>query len=210
MKRTKALSIIRERLRGKRLLHSESTALLSERMAALLGVDTEQAYLAGLLHDIAKPLPNQELLRRMEKYKLHDDNVSVLHASLLHAPVGAALLERKYGVEDADIIEAVRFHTTGGEGMSLLAQIVYAADFLDPVRAFPKQDKAWAIMDEDFFAGLLYITRFSMKRVLRHWQFLHPGTLALYNEMLGKVHDKKREKKPLRGIDRAITLEIKL
>ncbi len=94
--------------------------------------------------------------------------------------------------------------------MSLLAQIVYAADFLDPVRAFPKQDKAWSIMDDDFFSGLLYITRFFHERVLRHWQFLHPGTLALYNEMLGRVHDKKRSKAPLRGIDRAITLEIKL
>lgn len=210
MKRAKALSIIRERLRGKRLLHSESTALLCERMAALLGEDAETAYVAGLLHDIAKPLSNRELLERTEKYKLQNDKISNMHPSLLHAPVGAALLEKKYKVDNNGIIEAVRCHTTGSAGMSLLAQIVYAADFLDPVRAFPKQEKAWSIMDEDFYAGLLYITRFSMKRVMRHWQFLHPGTLALYNEMLGRIHDKKREKKPLRGIDRAITLEIHL
>jgi HD superfamily phosphohydrolase YqeK len=47
-------------------------------MAALLGVDPEQAYVAGLLHDIAKPLPNQELLRRAGNYRLPEDSISGL------------------------------------------------------------------------------------------------------------------------------------
>ena len=210
MKRTKLLKIVTERLSGKRLLHSRSTAIISERMAELLGVDPEKAFTAGLLHDIAKPFSNKELLLKAEKFRLKLDKTALRQPSLLHAPVGAAVVKNKIGIMDEQILEAIANHTTGDAGISPLALIVYAADFLDPIRAFPKQEKAWAIMDGDFYEGILYITRFTMKRVLRHWQLLHPKTVALYNEMQLKTRDKGRKRFPLKGITRTIKLEIEL
>lgn len=210
MKRSKLLKLVTERLSGKRLLHSRSTAIISERMALMLDVDPDRAFMAGLLHDIAKPFSNKELLARAEKLGLHIDATLRRQPSLLHAPVGAAIVEKKTGIADEQVLEAIRNHTTGDAGISVLALIVYAADFLDPVRAFPKQEKAWAIMNGDFYEGILYITRFTMKRVLRHWQLLHPKTVALYNEMQLLTRDNGRKRYPLQGINRTIKLEIEL
>jgi len=176
-------------------------------MAEILGEDPENAFTAGLLHDIAKPYSNKELLQKAKKYKIMIDYPTSRQLSLLHAPVGAAMIRDTFGLKDEVIFEAVANHTTGNAGISNLSLIVYAADFLDPARAFPKQGKAWVIMDKDFYEGILYIARFTMKRVLGHWQFLHPFTVALYNEMHEKTSDKGRARFPLQGVNRNIRLE---
>ena len=40
-------------------------------------------------------------------------------------------------LNDAEIISAVRYHTTGREGMTLTEKIIYIADYIDETRTFP-------------------------------------------------------------------------
>ena len=98
------------------------------------GADMEDAELAGLLHDCAKQYDNETLLKRAAKYGLQVSDAERRNPSLLHAKVGAYLAEHKYDVEKQEILDAIRFHTTGRPGMSLLEKIVYVADYIEPRR----------------------------------------------------------------------------
>ncbi len=117
-----------------RFEHSLGVEYTSACLAIVHGADVTAARIAGLLHDCAKCLPDDEQIRIMEKagqpplQEEYDDH------SLLHAKCGAVLARDKFGIDDEDILNAIRFHTVGRPNMSLLEKIVYIADFMEPNR----------------------------------------------------------------------------
>lgn len=135
-----ATALIRERLSPRRFKHSVQVAELAREMATDFGIDGEKAYLTGILHDCAKGISGDELLRIAEANGLIEDEVERRAPDLLHAPVGAFLLARDYGVGDVEILDAVRFHTLGNSQMSLLAKIIFLADAIEPGRDYPGVD----------------------------------------------------------------------
>lgn len=94
----------------------------------------DKAMLAGLLHDCAKCIPGHTKIRMCEKYNLEISEIERKNPSLLHAKLGAYLAKDKYDIEDEEILMAIRSHTTGRPGMSLLEKIVYIADYMEPGR----------------------------------------------------------------------------
>lgn len=122
-------------LSSKRYTHTLGVAYTSAALAMAHGDDMEKAMTAGLLHDCAKSMHGSELVAICEKARL---NVTAVERSnptaLLHAKAGAYLAERKYGVTDMDILNAIRYHTTGRPDMSRLEKIVFIADYIEPGR----------------------------------------------------------------------------
>lgn len=94
----------------------------------------DKAMLAGLLHDCAKCIPGHTKIKMCEKYNLEISEIERKNPSLLHAKLGAYLAKDKYDIEDEEILMAIRSHTTGRPGMSLLEKIVYIADYMEPGR----------------------------------------------------------------------------
>lgn len=127
--------------------HSLRVATTARHLAEQNQVDPEQAYLAGLLHDWAKPLPGPELLALARQYSLPVSEVEARVPTLLHGPVAAALLPTAWGVADPAVLEAIRLHTTGAPGMSKLAQVVWLADYIEPGRSFPGLEAVRAATD---------------------------------------------------------------
>ncbi len=115
-----------------RLLHSLDVAMLSIRYAVIYGVDPDKAAIAGLLHDCAKELP---ITRQASLAKKIDDR-SLPENALLHAPAGAAYAKERYGIQDEEILLAIRYHTTGCERMTDMEKIVYLADKIEPSRDY--------------------------------------------------------------------------
>lgn len=118
-----------------RYTHTLGVAYTSASLAMAHGEDMKKAMTAGLLHDCAKSMHGSELVAICEKAHL---NVTAVERSnptaLLHAKAGAYLAERKYGIEDGDILNAIRYHTTGRPDMSKLEKILYIADYIEPGR----------------------------------------------------------------------------
>lgn len=137
-----------KKLTPSRYEHTLGVAYTAAALAMRYGADMEQAYLAGLLHDCAKYLSEEKLLEKCEKYGLPVSNDERNHADLLHAKVGACFAEYKYGIKDMAICHAICYHTTGCPDMSLLDQIIYVADFIEPNR-----DKAPRL---DYFRRLAF------------------------------------------------------
>jgi predicted HD superfamily hydrolase involved in NAD metabolism len=106
-------------------------------LAMRYGYDLEKAMLAGLMHDCAKCMPNAKKLKMAEKNHLDISDLERKNPFMLHAKLGALLAQKKYDIDDEEILSAIRWHTTGRPQMSLLDKIVYVADYIEP-----KRDKA--------------------------------------------------------------------
>ena len=86
------------------------------------------------LHDCAKCLSNDKKVSLCKKQSIEINMTEAKNPFLLHAKAGAYLAEYKYGIRDEDILNAVRYHTTGRPGMSMLEKIVFIADYIEPGR----------------------------------------------------------------------------
>ncbi len=122
-------------LSAKRYAHTLGVAYTAAALAMAHGESMDNAMTAGLLHDCAKSMHGSELVAICEKAHL---NVTAVERSnptaLLHAKAGAYLAEHKYGVADNDILNSIRYHTTGRPDMSRLEKILYIADYIEPNR----------------------------------------------------------------------------
>lgn len=106
-------------------------------LAMRYSYDLEKAMLAGLMHDCAKCMPNAKKLKVAEKNHLEITELERSNPFMLHAKLGAFLARKKYDIDDEEVLSAIRWHTTGRPGMTLLDKIVYVADYIEP-----KRDKA--------------------------------------------------------------------
>jgi len=127
----------RKRLSDKRHAHTLRVAETAERLAKLHGLDPQRARLAGLLHDTAREIGKQELLRVAEEDGLSVGDFERERPILLHGPVAAELAKEDLGVDDGEILDAVRVHTTGEPGMGPLALVLLVADKIEPDREQP-------------------------------------------------------------------------
>ena len=127
----------RERLSDKRYEHTLRVAETAEHLAGLHGLDAKKARLAGLLHDAAREVGKEELLRVAGDEDLLVSDLERERPILLHGPVAAKLSREDLGVEDGEVLDAVRAHTTGEPGMGPLALALYVADKIEPDRDQP-------------------------------------------------------------------------
>jgi nicotinate-nucleotide adenylyltransferase len=123
------LAELQRALSKERYRHTLGVEQTAVKLAELYGEDPEKARVAALLHDCARCLDSADM-RRLVGERVGG---SALRA-LMHAPAGAELARQKYGIEDDRILSAIRWHTTGHEGMTRLEKIVYLADFIEPNR----------------------------------------------------------------------------
>lgn len=131
--------ILKDRLKPLRYEHSLGVADTAMCLACRWGADIEKAYLAGLLHDWAKALPESEQEKLCRKKCPEVLLQSPDSPAVWHGPLAAALLPEELGVRDPEILSAIACHTTGKPGMSLLDKIVFLADYIEPGRDHSKR-----------------------------------------------------------------------
>ena len=178
-----ARKILKRRMSEELFIHSLGVEETAYNLAVLHGVDEKKAVLAGLLHDYAKSLPVNELNRLAAEHDLADD-ISRREPALLHAPVGAWLLEHELRIKDREILEAVRVHTTGFPGMSTLAKVVYLADCLEPGRDFPGLIDIRNIARYDLDRALLMAVDRTLRYIIDRGKIIHPSSLFFRNSLI--------------------------
>lgn len=139
MEEAKFLSKLRQKVKkvqdSKRFEHTLGVEFTAAALAMKYGASIMDAQVAGVLHDCAKCLSDQERLKICEKHDIPVSEVERRNPFLLHAKVGAYLAETEYKVTDRpEILDAIRYHTTGREDMSLLEKIIFVADYIEPGR----------------------------------------------------------------------------
>jgi predicted HD superfamily hydrolase involved in NAD metabolism len=144
---------LEQELNYKRFVHTLAVAGTAASLAMCYGADIEKAEIAGLLHDCAKCLDVRKMQRLCEKAGLEISPYERSSGSLLQSKAGSVLAAEKYGVTDPDLLNAIRYHTTGRPGMSLLEKIIFVADYIEPGRFSAKnlplvRKMAFADIDE--------------------------------------------------------------
>lgn len=142
----------------KRKIHTEGVRTTAIALARQYGENPEKAEIAALFHDLYRGVSEDVLNYYVKHLELDDKYLN--NANLAHGKIAAVVMEREYGITDADILNAVKFHTTGRAGMSLLEKIIYIADAIEPNRKYPGVDEVRERVKTDLDdACLLSLTR---------------------------------------------------
>jgi predicted HD superfamily hydrolase involved in NAD metabolism len=168
--------------------HVERAAGEAERLAALHGVDAAKVRTAVLGHDLVRALPPHELLSLVEKIGLEPNDAERATPVLLHGPVAARLLAERFGVDDAEVLAAVRHHTTGRAGMSAVERVVFLADKTEPdeLAYYPEWREVHELAQRDLDAAMLKALDLYLQRAGREGWTLHPDVTAARDDLLSR------------------------
>lgn len=179
-------SLIKPRMGEYRYIHSVNVSKKAVELAKIYGGDTEKAMIAGMLHDITKETPVEEQLKIITEGGIILDDVEKSSSKLWHPISGSVYIRDTVGITDSDIINAVRFHTTGRAGMSLLEKIIFVADFTGDERNYNgveiMREKSLRSLEE----AMLYGLQFTINDLSKRMMTIHPNALACYNELILK------------------------
>lgn len=178
--------IIKDRMGEKRYIHSVNVAKQAVKLARIYGCNEEKAMIAGILHDVTKETPFDEQLKIISEGGIILDEIEKTSQKLWHSISGSVYIQNNLGIDDNDIINAIRFHTTGRKGMSLLEKIIFVADFTGDERNYDGVDimrnKALNSLEEAMIYGL----QFTLKDLSSRALTIHPNALSCYNELILK------------------------
>ena len=125
---------LKSKLDPMRYEHSLSVSYTCMALAMRYGYEIGRAELAGLLHDCAKRYGDSELIVKCRKHGLELTEGEKKAPAVIHARYGAWMAEHKFGIQDDEILSAIRCHTTGKPQMGMLDKILYIADYIEPRR----------------------------------------------------------------------------
>ncbi len=174
--------ILQKRLTPKRYNHSLCVADEAVRLAKKYGGDTDKAYLAGLLHDITKNASREEHLHIFEQFGIMLNDVEKNAEKLWHAMSGAAYVKYVLGIDDDELITAIRYHTTAREGMTQLEKLLYLADFTSADRDYDDIDIMRQKVEISMEAALDYALSYTINDLVSRNKPLHIDTVKAYNE----------------------------
>lgn len=177
MKREKMEARLKKELDAPRYAHTLGVAKQAREMARRFGEDEEKAELAALLHDCAKCMPLAQMIKAAKDVPL--DPVMRESKALMHAVAGSCVARDVYGVEDEDVLSAIRWHTTGHAGMTKLEKIIYLADMIEPGRrTYPGLEALRVLCKQDLDLAMHQALSMSVSHVREDGKPLHPDTLA--------------------------------
>lgn len=184
------IDIIRGRLTPRRFEHSLAVARQAQHLAEKYGADPEKARMAGLLHDILKDTDGDSQLQIFKDFGILLDAVEQKAPKLWHARAGAVFLQHILGIQDGEILDAVRYHTTARAGMSLLEIVLYLADFTSDDRDYPDVDVMRELTERDLDEAMRYAVAYTIDDLRAENRPVHPDTLACYMERTGDTNGK--------------------
>lgn len=178
-------NLLKEMLPEKRLKHSLNVSKCAAKLSEIYKCDKEKAEIAGLVHDCAKYFTDEQVKDCVKRFNIELDPLEVNNIALSHSIVGSHVAKELFNIEDEEIINAIKYHTTGRENMSLLEKIIYMSDLVEEGRNFPRVEE----LRELTFGGKLeeaLILSFNntIKFVIDNNQLIHPRTVSARNYIL--------------------------
>jgi nicotinate-nucleotide adenylyltransferase len=176
---------VSSKLSDKRWRHTMGVIDDSVRLAEIYGINRRKAYITAVFHDCAKELSSEEKLRRCDELGIQLDNITRSQPDLAHGPLSAEIARTEFNVDDPEILNAIRFHTTGCEQMSLLDKILLTADCTEPNRnhAGIEEIRKTALINLDKATALCLRMKIAYTESKR--QMVHPLSLKALKEMEG-------------------------
>lgn len=164
----------------KRYRHSLAVEKEAVRLAGHYGVDPQKAAIAGILHDCRKEMPFEDALQTVRQSDIITEIIFEDQPGIIHG-FSASLTLGEFGVDDPDIINAVRYHTVARGGMSPLEMLIYLADLTAEGRDYPDVEEMRRVAMLSLEDGMRYALRFTMRKLIGLGKPICRETWEAYN-----------------------------
>ncbi len=171
--------------------HVQQVRRIATDLAGPLGLDLARVDLAAAAHDIDRASSAATLLESAKRYGIGVNAVEARLPMLLHGPVAAARLRHEMGIEDEDVLEAVRWHTTGVEPCGPIGRLIFIADKLDPDKAarYPHIDVVREQASRDLDRAAATFLAGDLTRLVGQGGLVHPASLEAYNSLILRLSE---------------------
>lgn len=179
--------LLRQNLSKERYIHSLGTMECADELARMFYLNETKAKVAGLLHDCAKCYDNEVLLRMINENIKDVEKSELLNYKTLHAPVSAYIAKEGFGVEDEEILSAIRWHTLGHTNMTDFEKIIFIADKIEPnTRPREYREEILRLIKEEngINKALLRCYSETIKSLAKRQLAICHITIDVYNELL--------------------------
>jgi len=190
MNETEIMKKVQSVLSERRFQHVEGVAEAADLLAKRFGCDPLQARLAAWVHDYAREWPVDRWHVTARERGIDEAFLEV--AETLHGPIVAEMLGEEFGIEDAGIADAVRYHTTGRVGMTLLEKVVCLADYIERGRSFPGVEELRRLAEEDLDLALATAFDGTIRVLLDRQKPIFPLTVLARNDLWRRISDKRK------------------
>jgi|GEM_PF-344098 len=183
------IDIIKEELKQilseKRYIHSIGVMEMAMELAQIYNIDIETAQIAGLLHDNAKEMTDDEMLQYVKENNIQISETEKNSVKLLHGKIGADIAKKKYGVSE-EIAKAIEYHTTTNPNMDTLAKIIYVSDKIELNRKTEKYDieAERKLAKEDLDKAMLLIINDVTKYLIEQGKLIAIESIETRNKLL--------------------------
>ena len=179
--------LLKEMLPEERLNHSLSVSKCAIKLSEIYKCDKEKAKIAGLVHDCAKFFTDEQVEDCVKKFNIELDPLEVNNIALSHSIIGSYVAKEMFNIDDEEIINAIKYHTTGRENMSLLEKIIYISDLIEEGRNFPGVEELRNLTFSGKLEEALILSfNSTIKFVIDNNQLIHPRTISARNYILSK------------------------
>lgn len=179
--------IIKPLLSDKRYFHSCEVAKAAKRLAKKYGGDVEKAEIAGILHDIMKDTSKEEQLKIMNQFGIILNDIEAVTTNLWHQISGACYVKNVLKIDDPDIVDPIRWHTSGKKDMTLMEKIVFVADFISDDRDYKGVDKMRTIAKESLDKAIIEGLSFTISELALGEKAIIHDTFDAYNDAVLSV-----------------------
>lgn len=176
---------VKEKVSEHRYKHSLGVMKKAEELANFYGLDAKKARLIGLAHDIAKQMSISEINEYILKYNFELDEIEKSNLELAHAKIGADICKRKYGF-DEQMINAVKYHTTGNPEMDMLAKIVFIADKIEENRVYDDIEERRKLAFTNIDMAIIETINYTLEDSIIRGKIIHPDSIFTRNYLMNK------------------------
>lgn len=171
-----------------RYIHSINVSECAKKMAKIYDVDEEKAYIASILHDCAKCLNHEQMAYYLNKYNIELDEYEKDNRALSHAIVGSYIARYEFNIKDNEILNAIKYHTTGKEDMTMLEKVIYMADLIEEDRSFEGVDELRDLVNKgELDKAILISLNNTIRIVIKRNQIIHPRTINARNYLVSTI-----------------------
>ena len=175
---------LKSKVSERRYNHCINVGNMAKKLAKIYGVDERKAYIAGILHDIAKEMSYKEQLEVVEGVDFFPSEYSRKNFKVFHGWVGSVYAKRQLKILDEDVLNAIRYHTTGRKSMSLLEKIIYNADCVSFERRFEGVEYFRRISQSDLNVVIIHKISEAIKNSVKKQWTIVKDSVEAYNDLI--------------------------
>lgn len=179
---------IKDLLKEKRFNHVLGVAEEAKKLAYLNNVDVSKCEIAALCHDVAKNMTIVQMNEIIKENNIQLSDGEKGNSELWHAIIGPIIAKNVFEIDDEEILEAIRWHTTGKENMNKIDEIIYIADMIEPNRKFNGVEEIREATYVNLQQGVVKGLNHTIQYLLENGKCIDLNTIKARNYYISKIY----------------------